>query len=130
MLSHVNWPPLVLIEIFDIFLQLRTRSSLLESLVNDLREKSREFLSSAATPGTPIDFAPDTNKSESSSGNRFIDTVRKALIARVRSQENNNNNVKKMTNGHSETDPSAVITLFLVLIIIIMMSLPVLCVSQ
>uniref|UniRef100_A0A146L5R1 Rap1 GTPase-activating protein 2 n=1 Tax=Lygus hesperus TaxID=30085 RepID=A0A146L5R1_LYGHE len=84
-------------------LELRTRSSLLESLVNDLREKSKEFLY-LATPETPTEF-PETPKSESGSGNRFIDTVRKALIARVRSQENNNNNVKKMANGHSENDP-------------------------
>ncbi|CAB0002242.1 unnamed protein product [Nesidiocoris tenuis] len=85
-------------------LELRTRSSLLESLVNDLREKSREFLSNAA-PETPTEF-PETPKSETGTGNRFIDTVRKALIARVRSQENNNNNnVKKMSNGHTDNDP-------------------------
>ncbi|XP_014241742.1 rap1 GTPase-activating protein 1 isoform X2 [Cimex lectularius] len=88
-------------------LELRTRSSLLESLVTDLREKSREFLGS--TPDSPTDF-PDTPKSESGPGSRFIDTVRKALIARVRSQEsnnnNNNNNNKKQTNGHSDNEPS------------------------
>ncbi|XP_073993282.1 rap GTPase activating protein 1 isoform X4 [Rhodnius prolixus] len=101
-------------------LELRTRSSLLESLVTDLREKSREFLGPAAlSAGTnghndspSSDFA-ETPKSESGAGSRFIDTVRKALIARVRSQEtghnnnNNNNNSthnKRQTNGTTDHD--------------------------
>lgn len=60
-------------------MQLRTRSSLLESLVAELKEKSREFVGAEEFSETP--------KSESGPGSRFIDTVRKALIARVRSQE-------------------------------------------
>nr|XP_024216046.1 rap1 GTPase-activating protein 2 isoform X1 [Halyomorpha halys] len=61
-------------------LELRTRSSLLESLVTELKEKSREFVGAE-------EFTSETPKSESGPGSRFIDTVRKALIARVRSQE-------------------------------------------
>ncbi|XP_075230099.1 rap GTPase activating protein 1 isoform X3 [Lycorma delicatula] len=75
-------------------LELRTRTSLLNSLCDELREKTREFM--GAEGGGSGDMAPDTPKSESGPGSRFIDTVRKALIARVRNQgvpnENNNNN--------------------------------------
>ncbi|KAJ9597843.1 hypothetical protein L9F63_011338, partial [Diploptera punctata] len=70
-------------------LELRTRSSLLQSLTDELREKSREFLGG----GDSSQSTPDTPKSDSSSGagSRFIDTVRKALIARVRSTSVDNN---------------------------------------
>ncbi|KAK7793015.1 hypothetical protein R5R35_003563 [Gryllus longicercus] len=65
-------------------LELRTRASLLQSLTDELREKSREFLGSGDSPPS----APDTPKSSDGgaatggAGSRFIDTVRKALIAR------------------------------------------------
>ncbi|KAJ8894442.1 hypothetical protein PR048_007096 [Dryococelus australis] len=59
-------------------LELRTRTSLLQSLVDELRDKSNEFLSGGDFPS-----APDTPKSDSSAsggpGSRFIETVRKAL---------------------------------------------------
>ncbi|XP_041450763.1 rap1 GTPase-activating protein 1 isoform X2 [Drosophila obscura] len=74
-------------------LELRTRTSLLQNLVEELREKTRDFLgadlSQAATASSPT---PETPKAESGSGgggnagSRFIDTVKKALIMRVRSQ--------------------------------------------
>ncbi|XP_049857059.1 rap1 GTPase-activating protein 1 [Schistocerca gregaria] len=69
-------------------LELRTRSSLLQALTDKLREKTREFLGAEESPTS----APDTPKSDGGgAGSRFIDTVRKALIARVRSQSVDNN---------------------------------------
>lgn len=67
-------------------LELRTRSSLLQTLTDELKDKTKEFL------GNEILSAPDTPKSETSgAGSRFIDTVRKALISRVKSQSDNVN---------------------------------------
>lgn len=68
-------------------LELRTRTSLLQNLVEELKEKTREFLgadllssfSNGATSPTPDTPKPDT----SNAGSRFIDTVKKALISRV-----------------------------------------------
>ncbi|XP_062143207.1 rap1 GTPase-activating protein 1 isoform X2 [Drosophila sulfurigaster albostrigata] len=75
-------------------LELRTRTSLLQNLVEELKEKTRDFLGadlSQTIAGSPT---PETPKSESgggggsggNAGTRFIDTVKKALIMRVRSQ--------------------------------------------
>lgn len=75
-------------------LELRTRTSLLQNLCEELKEKTRDFLGadlSQTLTGSPT---PETPKSESSgggggggnAGSRFIDTVKKALIMRVRSQ--------------------------------------------
>lgn len=75
-------------------LELRTRSSLLQSLTDELKDKTKDFLGADTNPS-----APDTPKSESGGpGSRFIDTVRKALIARVRSQSVDNNLAN--ANGH------------------------------
>lgn len=68
-------------------LELRTRSCLLQNLVEELKEKTREFLGADLAGSGPTSPAPDAPKSDSSNaGSRFIDTVKKALIARVRSQ--------------------------------------------
>ncbi|CAD7080043.1 unnamed protein product [Hermetia illucens] len=69
-------------------LELRTRTSLLQNLVEEVKERTREFLGADIISTTgPSSPTPDTSKSESSTaGSRFIDTVKKALIARVRSQ--------------------------------------------
>nr|CAD7425501.1 unnamed protein product [Timema monikensis] len=76
-------------------LELRTRTSLLQSLVDELRDKSREFLGGSDSPS-----APDTPKSDGGgAGSRFIDTVRKALTARVRSQSVDNNLINAGTQG-------------------------------
>lgn len=85
-------------------LELRTRSSLLQSLVDELQDKSQSFVG-GTTPSTST--APDTPKSEGSggAGSRFIDTVRKALSTKGRSQSmeqnlnNNNNNNPAHQNG-------------------------------
>lgn len=67
-------------------LELRTRTSLLQNLVEELKEKTRDFLGSDMLAGTSSP-TPDTPKSEGgNAGSRFIDTVKKALISRVRSQ--------------------------------------------
>lgn len=67
-------------------LELRTRTSLLQNLVEELKEKTRDFLGADLSTGATSP-APDTPKSDNSNaGSRFIDTVKKALISRVRSQ--------------------------------------------
>lgn len=93
-------------------LQLRTRTSLLHSLCEELKDKTKEFLgysSDGGASGLGPELQPKSAGSSSSSsecgnggtisgaGSRFIDTVRKALSARVKNQtlfnaEANNNN--------------------------------------
>lgn len=91
-------------------LELRTRTSLLQNLVEDLKEKTREFLG-----GDLVSYAnlscngatsptPDTPKSDSSNaGTRFIDTVKKALIARVRSHDPHVDKYGTAGKKHKET---------------------------
>jgi RAP1 GTPase activating protein 1 len=91
---------------FCLFLQLRTRTSLLQSLADELREKSREFLGGTDSPQS----APDTPKSDggsSGAGSRFIDTVRKALIARVRSTSVDNNLGSSTSSGQVCKKPAS-----------------------
>lgn len=68
-------------------LELRTRTSLLQNLGEELKEKTREFLGADWLQG-PSSPTPETPKSDGgNAGLRFIDTVKKALSsARVRSQ--------------------------------------------
>lgn len=97
-------------------LELRTRTALLETLTDDLKEKTNEFLGSG-TPGT----APGTPKGESGAGSRFIDTVKKAWSARVKSSQSvdqnlANNNHEKLSKKSSqptiaETTPSVSISI-------------------
>lgn len=80
-------------------LELRTRTSLLQNLVDELKEKTRDFLG-ADLLGAPTSPTPETPKSEGGfTGSRFIDTVKKALNARLRSQNSD------PTNGTVETNP-------------------------
>ncbi|XP_055540653.1 rap1 GTPase-activating protein 1 isoform X3 [Wyeomyia smithii] len=73
-------------------LELRTRTSLLQNLVDELKEKTRDFLG-ADLLGAPTSPTPETPKSESGfTGSRFIDTVKKALNARLRSQNSDQTN--------------------------------------
>ncbi|XP_070149388.1 rap1 GTPase-activating protein 1 isoform X2 [Polyergus mexicanus] len=71
-------------------LELRTRSALLESLTEELQTKTSEFLGGPVGLGnsglTICPVSPTTSdvSASGSSGSRFIDTVRKALISRVR----------------------------------------------
>lgn len=75
-------------------LELRTRTSLLQTLSDDLTKKTSEFLGGSA--GTLI---PGTPKSDSGPGSRFIDTVKKAWSARVKSSQSVDNNLGS-NNGH------------------------------
>lgn len=73
-------------------LELRTRTSLLQNLVDELKEKTRDFLG-ADMLGAPTSPTPETPKSEGGfTGSRFIDTVKKALNARLRSQNSDPTN--------------------------------------
>jgi len=75
-------------------LELRTRTSLLQNLADDLKKKTEDFLggNGVQTPGTP--------KGDSGPGSRFIDTVKKAWSARVKSSQSVDNNLNCGTNGH------------------------------
>nr|XP_040238838.2 rap1 GTPase-activating protein 1 isoform X5 [Anopheles coluzzii]XP_049465658.1 rap1 GTPase-activating protein 1 isoform X5 [Anopheles coluzzii] len=77
-------------------LELRTRSSLLQNLVDELKEKTRDFLGmdvGGGAAGVPTSPTPETPKSEGGfTGSRFIDTVKKALNARLRSQNSDPTN--------------------------------------
>lgn len=67
-------------------LEMRTRASLLQNLVVELKDKSREFLGANLTSGLhgqPL--SSDVISTGGSAGSRFIDTVRKALNTRLRS---------------------------------------------
>lgn len=89
--------------------QMRTRTSLLHTLCEQLKDKTREFLgqtgdgNGVSCAGSELTKSASSSSSEcgngtiSGAGSRFIDTVRKALIARVKTQnlsnaEANNNN--------------------------------------
>ncbi|KAK9737448.1 Rap/ran-GAP [Popillia japonica] len=76
-------------------LELRTRTSLLQQLTEDLKEKTQEFLGGSGNliPGTP--------KSDSGPGSRFIDTVRKALSSKVKGSQSVDNNLST-SNGHEK----------------------------
>ncbi|XP_059618334.1 rap1 GTPase-activating protein 1 isoform X2 [Phlebotomus argentipes] len=78
-------------------LELRTRSSLLQNLVMELREKTRDFLGMDISPSCGnMSPSPDTSKSDSgNAGSRFIDTVKKALNSRLRSQSVDTSTVDK-----------------------------------
>ncbi|XP_050298130.1 rap1 GTPase-activating protein 1 isoform X2 [Anthonomus grandis grandis] len=68
-------------------LELRTRTSLLQSLTDELKEKTAEFLG-----GTSPSTAPGTPKGDSGPGARFIDTVKKAWsAAKVKTSQSDNN---------------------------------------
>lgn len=85
-------------------LELRTRTSLLQNLVEELKEKTRDFLGADLICGvqgggniSPIFETPKPDHA----GVRFIDTVKKALISRVRSQsvDNSENSGDKISSS-------------------------------
>ncbi|KZC04633.1 Rap1 GTPase-activating protein 1 [Dufourea novaeangliae] len=96
-------------------LELRTRSALLESLTEELQAKTAEFLGGAiGLGGAGLGFggncpvsptASDTSGSGSGgSGSRFIETVRKALISRVRNASTES--VPQQLSKKSQSEPS------------------------
>lgn len=68
-------------------LEQRTRASLLQSLAEELKEKTKEFLGAGMVTGITTEGAaspgPEGVKTEGA-GARFIDTVKKAIISKVR----------------------------------------------
>ncbi|XP_059220173.1 rap1 GTPase-activating protein 1 isoform X2 [Stomoxys calcitrans] len=75
-------------------LELRTRTSLLQNLVDELKEKTREFLGADLSGTVAVSPIPETPKADTTTaGSRFIDTVKKALISRVRSQSVDTSNI-------------------------------------
>ncbi|XP_065358183.1 rap1 GTPase-activating protein 1 isoform X2 [Calliphora vicina] len=75
-------------------LELRTRTSLLQNLVDELKEKTREFLGADLVGQMAASPTPETPKADNTTaGSRFIDTVKKALISRVRSQSVDTSNL-------------------------------------
>lgn len=97
-------------------LELRTRSALLESLTEELQAKTAEFLGGSIGLGGNIGFggncpvSPTASDSSASggggTGSRFIDTVRKALISRVRNASTESVPQQLAKKGsHSEPSP-------------------------
>lgn len=88
-------------------LEQRTRSSLLQNLVDDLKDKTREFLGTEMHCSTNINNVTEPCKTDNTNaGSRFIDTVKKALISRVRSQSvdaSNISNMEKFCNSAKNT---------------------------
>ena len=111
-------------------LESRTRSSLLQNLVDDLKDKTREFLGSDSLlpPNSPSPDRAATKVETSTGASRFIDTVKKALISRVRSQTTTDSvpgthnsasvaTTKKM-NGISEAQMAASVSINFYLVVI------------
>lgn len=66
-------------------LELRTRSSLLQNLADDLKCKTTEFLGTGLRiDAGAISPQPEGTPKQDGPGARFIDTVKKALINKVR----------------------------------------------
>ncbi|KAL9930890.1 rap GTPase activating protein 1 isoform 3-T5 [Glossina fuscipes fuscipes] len=92
-------------------LEQRTRTSLLQNLVDELKEKTREFLGADLSGHTPASPTPETPKSDSTNaGTRFIDTVKKALISRVRSQSVDTSNLSTVEKFNVSTKVSSATT--------------------
>ncbi|XP_049876492.1 rap1 GTPase-activating protein 1 isoform X2 [Pectinophora gossypiella] len=67
-------------------LKLRTRASLLQNLAEDLKNKSMEFLGTGVRiEPSAVSPQPEGTPKQEGPGARFIDTVKKALISKVRS---------------------------------------------
>ncbi|XP_071445096.1 rap1 GTPase-activating protein 1-like isoform X2 [Hetaerina americana] len=94
-------------------LELRTRASLLTSLVEELRLKSQEFLGGDCSvtlnsnSGAKCDSSVGGSGSGSGgAGSRFIDTVRKVLIPRVRNHSIESNVLPSGGSGGSQRSGS------------------------
>lgn len=66
-------------------LELRTRASLLQNLADDLKSKTVEFLGTGVrVEAGAVSPQPEGTPKQEGAGARFIDTVKKALIYKVR----------------------------------------------
>ncbi|XP_072944960.1 rap1 GTPase-activating protein 1 isoform X3 [Epargyreus clarus] len=97
-------------------LKLRTRSSLLQNLAEELKNKTIEFLGTGARiePGA-VSPQPEGTPKQDGPGARFIDTVKKALISKVRSPsvdtnlsgDSNKNPINKKIHLHDTPTPNS-----------------------
>ncbi|XP_028156562.1 rap1 GTPase-activating protein 1-like isoform X2 [Ostrinia furnacalis] len=98
-------------------LELRTRASLLMNLADDLKTKTVEFLGTGARiePGA-VSPQPEGTPRQDGPGARFIDTVKKALISKVRSpsvdtnlsgDSNKNHQIKNKISSHETHTPNS-----------------------
>ncbi|XP_026321677.1 rap1 GTPase-activating protein 1 isoform X2 [Hyposmocoma kahamanoa] len=97
-------------------LELRTRASLLQNLAEDLKNKTLEFLGTGVRiePGA-VSPQPDGTPKQDGPGARFIDTVKKALISKVRSPsvdtnlsgDSNKNPIKSCKVLHETPTPNS-----------------------
>lgn len=89
---------------------MRTRSALLESLAEELQTKTSEFLGGSIGLGNsglgicPVSPTTSDVSASGSSGSRFIDTVRKALISRVKNASTES--VPQQLSKKGQTEPS------------------------
>ena len=85
---------------------MRTRASLLSSLVDEARRKSQDFLGSVILPESLSNSTSGTGYGSGSAGSRFMETVRKALSSAKNStlsknsSENSNGNGNNNSNGN------------------------------
>ncbi|XP_068617610.1 rap1 GTPase-activating protein 1 isoform X3 [Battus philenor] len=94
-------------------LELRTRASLLQNLAEELKSKTLEFLGTGVR-SEPITVSPqpEGTPKQDGPGARFIDTVKKALIYKVRSPsdpsgDNIKNSLNKKINIHETPTPNS-----------------------
>lgn len=104
---------LIMFTYFLLNFQLRTRTSLLHSLCEELKDKTKDFLGHNGDSGSASGLSTEPTKLTASSssssecsngtisgaGSRFIDTVRKALIARVKTQTLSNSEANNNISG-------------------------------
>ncbi|XP_026495700.1 rap1 GTPase-activating protein 1 isoform X2 [Nymphalis io] len=98
-------------------LEQRTRTSLLQSLAEKLKEKTVEFLGTGArNEAGAVSPQPEGTPKQDGPGARFIDTVKKAIISKVRSpsvdtnlsgDSNKNNPLNKKINLHETPTPNS-----------------------
>lgn len=83
---------------------MRTRSSLLGSLVDEARRKSQDFLGSVILP--EISNGTGQSYGSGSAGSRFMETVRKALSSAKNSTMSKSGTNETSSNGNSSLPTS------------------------
>ncbi|KAJ2945575.1 hypothetical protein O0L34_g397 [Tuta absoluta] len=86
-------------------LELRTRASLLQNLADELKNKTLEFLGTGLRiESAAVSPQPEGTPKQDGPGARFIDTVKKALISKVRSPSVDTN-LSGDSNSNREKNP-------------------------
>ncbi|CAG5020709.1 unnamed protein product [Parnassius apollo] len=94
-------------------LELRTRASLLQNLAEELKSKTIEFLGTGVRiEPVAVSPQPEGTPKQDGPGARFIDTVKKALIYKVRSPsdpsgDNMKNSLNKKISIHETPTPNS-----------------------